>query len=93
MWNELAVAVERQHGEAVIICEGSLAAVMAALQPVKPGRFSGIRVSLPDRRAAPFSFEGASLRTLLDNPARPRVDPSLLLPAAVPMDMPLALPT
>jgi hypothetical protein len=92
MWNELAVAVERQHGEPVIVCEGTLAAVVAALQPVKPGRLSGIRVSLPDRRAAPFSFEGASLRTLLNNPARPGAYPSLLLPAAVPMDMPLALP-
>lgn len=93
MWNEQAVAVERQYGEAVIVCEGSLAAVVAALQAVKPGRFSGIRVSLPDRHAAPFSFEGASLQTLLNDPARPKVTPLALLPSVIPIDHRFVPPT
>ncbi len=86
MWNEQAVAVERQHGEAVIICEGRLAAVVAALHTVKPGRFAGIRVSLPDRHAAPFSFEGSSLRSLLNHPTCPKMTPLALLPAVIPID-------
>ena len=86
MWKEHAVAVERQHGEAIIICEGPLAAVIATLQPVGPVRFSGIRVSLPDRRAAPSSFERNSLRSLLDDPARPKATSLRLLPAIIPTD-------
>lgn len=87
MWNEHAVAVERQHGEAVIICEGPLAAVMATLQPVGPVRFSGIRVSLPDRRAAPSSFERKALRTLLEDPERPKATTLRLLPAIIPIEL------
>ena len=87
MWEDQAVAVERQHGEAVIVCEGTLAAVVAALQPVRPGRLSGIRVSLPDRRVAPYSFVGMILRILLNDPARPHASPSPLLPGAIPADL------
>ena len=84
MWKEHAVAVERRQGEAVIVCEGPLAAVVAAVQTIKSGRFAGIRVSLPDRRAVPYSFEGQPLRDLLNDPARPRPSPLPLLPAGIP---------
>ena len=88
MWKEHAVAVERQHGEAVIICEGPLAAVVATLQPIGSVRFSGIRVSLPDRRAAPSSFERKTLHSLLDDPARPKATSLRLLPATIPIELP-----
>lgn len=92
MWKEQAVAVERQHGEAMIVCEGTLASVLAALQPVKPGRLAGIRVSLPDRRVAPHSFEGVGLQTLLNDPARPHATPSSLLPSVIPADLHFVMP-
>ena len=92
MWKEQAVAVERQHGEAVIICEGTLAAVVVALQPVKSGRLSGIRVSLPDRRVAPHSFEGESLQTLLNDPARPLAVPAPLLAGVIQADFHFTAP-
>ena len=83
MWEENAVAVERQHGEPVIVCEGPLAGVIEALKQVQPVRLSGIRVSLPDRHTAPFEFVGKPLRALIDDPNRPRRRALPLVPALV----------
>lgn len=44
---------------------------------VRPARLGSIRVSLPDRRTSPYSFEGRSLQARLDDAARPQ---STLLP-------------
>lgn len=77
MWKDTAVAVEQRQGEAIIVCEGTLAGVIATLKTVRPGRLAGIRVSLPDRRTSPYSFEGQSLQVLLNDAARPQ---STLLP-------------
>lgn len=77
MWKDTAVAVEQRQGEAVIVCEGTLAGVIATLKTVRPARLAGVRVSLPDRRTSPYSFEGQSLQALLDDAARPQ---STLLP-------------
>jgi len=77
MWKDAAVAVEQRQGEAVIVCEGTLTGVIQTLKTVRPARLAGIRVSLPDRRTSPYSFEGQSLQALLDNAARPQ---STLLP-------------
>lgn len=84
MWKENAVAVERRQGEAVIVCEGALADVVATLLAVKPGRLAGIRVSLPDRHAAPYSLQGEVLQDLLADPERPASFMLPLLPATVP---------
>jgi hypothetical protein len=77
MWKDTAVAVEQRQGEAVIVCEGTLARVIATLKTVRPARLGGIRVSLPDRHTSPYSFDGWSLQALLDDAARPQ---STLLP-------------
>jgi hypothetical protein len=80
MWKENAVAVEQRDGEAAIVCEGALSGVIAALRDVEAFRLAGIKVSLPDRRAAPFRFEGQPLKALLDDPGRPQSAPLPLLP-------------
>jgi hypothetical protein len=83
LWSENAVAVERRQGESVIIGEGTLAALVAGLRTLKPGALSGIRVSMPDRRVAPFVFEGQGLVQLLKDPRRPEARPARLLAPGV----------
>jgi hypothetical protein len=79
VWKENAVAVERRNGEMVIIGEGTLASLAAGLRTLKVTALNGVRVSLPDRQAAPFSFEGAGLVALLNDPLRPAALPAPLL--------------
>jgi hypothetical protein len=81
MWKENAVAVEQRDGEATIICEGVLSGVISALRDVSARRLAGIKVSLPDRGAAPFRFEGNLLQALLNDPGRPQSTPLPLLAA------------
>ncbi len=79
LWNENAVAVERRQGETVIIGEGTLASLVAGLQTLHANALSGVRVSMPDRRVAPFIFEGQGLVELLKDPRRPDAKPTRLL--------------
>jgi hypothetical protein len=83
LWNENAVAVERRVGETVIIGEGSLAALVTALQYLSARALSNVRVSLPDRQVHPFSFDGQGLIELIKDPKRPKATPSKLLPSIV----------
>ncbi len=83
LWNENAVAVERRQGETVIIGEGTLAALVAGLRTLRPAAWSGVRVSMPDRRVPPFIFEGQSLIELLKDPRRPDAPASKLLAPVV----------
>ena len=80
LWNETAVAVERRKGQMVLIGEGTLASLAAALCPLRPGVLSGIRVSMPDRHVPPFTFEGRGLTELLKDDRRPAATPARLLP-------------
>jgi len=80
LWDENAVAVERREGENVIIGEGTLASLAAALQRTSTRALTNVRVYLPDRHVRPFSFAGEALVALVGHPERPRVIPSKLLP-------------
>lgn len=78
-WNENAVAVERRDGEAVIIGEGTLAALVAGLETLTAGALGRVRVSMPDRGAPPFTFEGSRLVKLVKDPCRPTASATKLL--------------
>jgi hypothetical protein len=80
LWNETAVAVERRAGEMVIIGEGPLASLVAALRLLRPSVLRGVRISMPDRHVPPFMFEGLGLTELLNDSRRPKVPPLQLLP-------------
>ena len=79
LWNENAVAVERREGEMVLIGEGTLASLVAALRSLRPGVLSGIRISMPDRHVPPFIFEGRGLTELINDSRRPEAAPLKLL--------------
>jgi len=80
LWDENAVAVERREGENVIIGEGTLASLAAALQCRSARTLTNVGVYLPDRRVRPFSFVGGGLMAVIKHPDRPKVIPSELLP-------------
>jgi hypothetical protein len=79
-WNEYAVAVERRRGEQVVICEGTLAEVVAALCAFGRMRFAGIRIDLTDRGARPYTFEGGAIHALAGDTTRPPASAAILLP-------------
>jgi hypothetical protein len=79
-WNDYAVAVERRRGEPVVLCEGTLAEVVAALCAFGGLRFAGIRVALIDRGARPYTFEGRTIEALARDTTRPRTSAARLLP-------------
>lgn len=83
LWNENAVAVERRGDESVIIGEGTLAALVAGLQTLRAGALNGVRVSMPDRRVPPFTFEGQGLVELLKDARRPDARPTKVLAPVV----------
>lgn len=81
LWNENAVAVRSIQNDRIILCEGSLSQVVATLRTCTAAMREDVRVSLPDRRTAPRTFEGRGLEALLVDPWRPVVDPvSLKMP-------------
>lgn len=80
-WNDYAVAVERRRGEPVVICEGTLAEVVTALGVFGRMRFAGIRVSLIDRGAIPYTFEGGAIQALARDTTRPPSSAAVLLPS------------
>ena len=92
LWNENAVAVERRLGEAVILGEGTLAALVAGLQNLTSSALSRVRVSMPDRHVPPFSFDGQELVELVGDPKRPKVRATkLLAPVAQAEQRPITL--
>lgn len=73
-WTETAIAVLRtSSGETSILYEGPLLDVALSLGRSKPPDLMQVRVSLPDRHAAPRTFDGAALLALIDLSATARL--------------------
>ena len=66
-WDELAIAVERagNSDDGQVLCEGKLRMVANTVAQLPVRNRNHVRVSLPDRRAAPFSYAGPTLEALL----------------------------
>jgi hypothetical protein len=80
-WNDYAIAFERRCGKPVVICEGTLAEVMAAICEFGRLRFGSIRVALIDRGAQPYTFERGAIEALARDTSRPLPSAARLLPA------------
>lgn len=79
-WNDYAIAIERRRGSPVVICEGTLAAVITAMTSLDRARLHGIRVALTDRGARPYTFEHDELDRVMMDQKRPTTTAAMLLP-------------
>jgi hypothetical protein len=75
-WSEPATAISRSMGasefSATVLFEGTLLQVALALSKRSRTDLKNVRVSLPERQAAPRTFEGDALYALLDRAALER---------------------
>jgi hypothetical protein len=73
-WNEHASAVGRSvtatESSATLLFEGTLLDVARALATWSAADLSRVRVSLPDRHAAPRSFDGYALVAVIERSER-----------------------
>lgn len=72
-WRDRATLVRlgiRSDDTAEILFEGTLAQMVRRVSLKSSAERSRLRISLPDRRVRPFSFEGAALTTLIEQEIR-----------------------
>jgi hypothetical protein len=71
-WKELATLVRMPNAEQTddqsseILFEGSLFALAVRVRDMRASDRRGLRLSLPDRRVRPHSFQGEALTALID---------------------------
>lgn len=80
LWSDTASLVRLAIGddERELISEGPLWKVLLHLETWTADKLAKIFVALPDRGAAPYRLDASALRSLLDDPKRPRVRPLTL---------------
>lgn len=80
LWSDTASLVRSSTGdnELELISEGPLWRTLLSLENWPAERLATIFVALPDRGAAPYRLDATTLRSLLQDPKRPRVRPPSL---------------